>query len=125
MRRTHVRLALALAVARRRRAGRLAGTRRHARDRVVRLRTPEMFDGLAALDADPAPRGIASTTRSHREGHRAVLTGALTARRRPASPRRARSPSTSTSCTRSDGTGNVSQADVEEQIEVLNITFGG
>ncbi len=83
----------------------------------------EMFDGLAALARTGTTRGIASTTRSEKNTEK--YSGSADGQKTPGTPTAGTIPVYVHVVHEVDGTGFVSEADVEEQIEVLNLSFAG
>ena len=122
MRRTHLRLALALAVAVVAAVGAspapagVHGTTSFAC-------TPAAFDSLSALTGSGTVRALGGTLRTEKDTER--FTGGPDGQKTPGKPTAGTIPVYFHVVYASNGTGNVSQADVEEQIDVLNITFGG
>ena len=122
MRKTHLRLALALAVAVVAAVGASpapAGIRGTASFAC----TPAAFDSLSALTGSGTARALGGTLRTEKDTER--FTGGPAGQKTPGKPTAGTIPVYFHVVYASNGTGNVSQADVEEQIDVLNITFGG
>jgi hypothetical protein len=85
--------------------------------------TPAIFDGLAALSRSGTTRALGTTLRTEKDTER--FTGPADGQKTPGKPTAGTIPVYFHVVYAEDGTGNVSQAAVEEQIDVLNITFGG
>ena len=85
--------------------------------------TPAIFDGLAALSGSGTMRALGTTLRTEKDTER--FTGPADGQKTPGKPTAGTIPVYFHVVYAEDGTGNVSQAAVEEQIDVLNITFGG
>ena len=122
MRRTHLRLTLALAVAVVAAVSASpapAGTHGTAWFAC----TPAAFDSLSALTVSGTARAAGGTLRTEKDTER--FTGGPDGQKTPGKPAAGTIPVYFHVVYASDGEGYVSQADVEEQIDVLNITFGG
>jgi hypothetical protein len=85
--------------------------------------TPAIFDGLAALSGSGTTRALGTTIRTEKDTER--FTGPADGQKTPGKPTAGTIPVYFHVVYAEDGAGNVSQAAVEEQIDVLNITFGG
>ena len=84
----------------------------------------EVFDGLAALARTGTARSIDSSIRTERDP--AKFSGSLeNGQKTPGKPTAGTIPVYVHVVHREDGTGFVSEADVVEQIEVLNLSFAG
>jgi hypothetical protein len=83
----------------------------------------ELFDGLAALARTGTARGIDSTARTEKNTEK--YSGGLDGQKTPGKPTAGTIPVYVHVVHEVDGTGFVSQADVVEQIEVLNLSFAG
>ena len=81
----------------------------------------EMFDGPAALARTGTTRGMASTARSEKNTEK--YSGSADGQKTPGKPTAGTIPVYMHVVHEVDGTGFVSEADVEEQIEVLNLSF--
>jgi len=126
MRRTHLRLTFALAVAVVAAVGASpaqAGTHGTASFAC----TPAAFDSLSALTGSGTGRALGGTLRTEKDTER--FTGGPDGQKTPGKPTAGTIPVYFHVVYGEDENGNVegnvSQADVEEQIDVLNITFGG
>ena len=85
--------------------------------------TPPVFDALGALTRSGTARAPDGTPRLEKDTER--FTGPADGQKTPGKPTAGTIPVYFHVVHAEDGTGNVSLADVEEQIDVLNITFGG
>ena len=83
----------------------------------------ETFDGLAALARTGTARGIGSTARTEKNTEK--YSGSADGQKTPGTPTAGTIPVYVHVVHEVDGTGFVSEADVEEQIEVLNLSFAG
>jgi hypothetical protein len=123
MRRKHLRLGLALAIVV---AAALGASPAPAGSHSTTASfgcAPPMFDALGALTRSGTTRAPDGTPRLEKDTER--FTGPADGQKTPGKPTAGTIPVYFHVVHAEDGTGNVSLADVEEQIDVLNITFGG
>jgi hypothetical protein len=122
MRKAHVRLLLALAVAVVAAVGASpAPAGSHMTGSLAC--TPAAFDGLAALTSTGTARGLGGPARTEKDPAR--FSSGPDGQKTPGKPTAGTIPVYFHVVHEMDGTGFVSAADVDEQIAVLNLTFSG